>query len=96
MNMNLKMERFEPYLQEKKSRGGGIRYRFKFPNNYGASVVKGPWTYGGRDDLWELAVLTYDGDEWKLTYDTEITDDVIGYLEDEEVLELLQKIQDLK
>ena len=30
---------------------------YKFPNGYGASVIKGPYSYGGPDGLWELAVL---------------------------------------
>ena len=53
---------------------------FKFPNNYGASVIIGPMTYGGKDGLYELAVIKWEGDNWKLCYDTAITDDVLGYL----------------
>lgn len=34
--------------------------------------------------------------EWHLTYDTPITDDVEGFLEDEDVRNLLKQIRDLQ
>lgn len=64
----------------------------QFPNGYAASVVKGPYTYGGRDGLYELAVLDSRGN---ITYDTPITSDVVGYLSPDEVNELLVKIKNL-
>ena len=54
------------------------QWRFRFDNGYGASVVRGPGTYGSRDGLWELAVTH--GDDWKSDYSTPITDDVLGWL----------------
>jgi hypothetical protein len=66
--------------------------RIMFDNGYGASVVIGPYTYGGEDGLYELAVLGNDG---KLTYDTPVTDDVEGYLSETQVTDLLIKIQQL-
>jgi hypothetical protein len=70
----------------------GIMSRIMFENGYGASVVKGEYTYGGKDGLYELAVLDKDG---KLCYDTPITDDVIGYLTQQEVTDLMIEIQKL-
>lgn len=70
-------------------------YRFKFPNGYGASIIKGCGTFGYDQDMWELAVLEYQGDRGHLCYDTDITDDVIGYLSDEDVCCLLEKIKSL-
>ena len=72
--------------------GDSYNHRFKFPNGYGASVIKHFGSYGYEEDLFELAVLK----NGKLCYDTEITNDVIGYLRNEEVLELLEKIKELK
>ena len=66
--------------------------RIMFDNGYGASVVVGPYTYGGEDGLYELGVLGKDG---KLTYDTPVTDDVEGYLSEEGVTQLLKQIQNL-
>jgi hypothetical protein len=67
--------------------------RIVFDNGYGASVVSHQFSYGGKDGLFELAVLDKNG---KLTYDTPITSDVIGYLTPEKVTEILFQIQDLK
>lgn len=83
------------YLNEKLSgpRNAGIQYWFSFPNGYAGSVVKGPFTYGGDQDLWELAVMNDSTRD--LCYDTPITDDVLGYLTDEEVDDYLTKIKEL-
>jgi hypothetical protein len=63
-----------------------------FDNGYGASVIIGPHTYGGEDGLYELAVL---GKDKKLTYDTSVTDDVEGYLSEDDVTKLMEQIQKL-
>ena len=69
----------------------GITSRTEFDNGYEVSVVKSPYTYGGKDELYELAVFK-DGD---ICYDTPITDDVIGYLRPEDVTDVMAKIQQL-
>ena len=70
----------------------GVQARIQFENGYGASVVQTPYTYGGDKGLYELAVLDNDG---HLTYETPITNDVIGYLNEDEVTETLKQIQQL-
>lgn len=72
------------------------QWLFMFDNGYGASVVKGFGTYGNEEDLFELAVTICDEKKWYLCYDTEITNDVIGCLSNEEIMELLYKIKKLK
>ena len=69
--------------------GSGVQALIEFENSYGASIVRTPYTYGGGDGLYELAVFK-DG---QLTYDTPITDDVIGYLTEEGVTQLITEIQ---
>lgn len=71
------------------------RRHYYFTNGYGASVVKGPGTYGEAEGLWELAVLKRGKEGWLICYDTPITDDVIGYLTEAAVDALLQKIAKL-
>jgi hypothetical protein len=71
---------------------GGVQAIAKFDNGYGASVVCTPYTYGGKEGLYELAVLDNDG---HLTYESPITNDVLGYLSKEDVTEILIKIQQL-
>lgn len=69
----------------------GVQARIQFENGYGASVVKTPYTYGGKDGLYELAVIKND----EICYDTPITGDVIGYLRPEDVTDVMVKIQQL-
>ena len=71
---------------------GGVQARITFDNGYGASVVRSQYTYGGDRGLYELAVFGKDG---HITYDTPITNDVIGYLRPEDVTDVMEKIQQL-
>lgn len=71
----------------------GVQALYKFPNGYGASVVKHDFSYGHEDGLWELAVLDSNGD---IDYDTEIADDVVGYLTNDDVDEILAQIENLE
>ena len=89
----LNYEGFEQYLTKEGSHigYGGLVYEFKFDNNYGASVVKHDCSYGNADDLFELAVL-YNG---QITYDTDLTQDVIGWLTQDEVIGHLEYIRTL-
>ena len=71
------------------------QWLYRFENGYGASVIRGPYSYGGDRGLFELAVVTFDGDAYKLCYDTPITDDVEGYLTESGVQMLLEQIRAL-
>lgn len=83
-----------------RSLNGGSQVVHKFENGFGASVVKHDFSYGSSEELWELAVLEFpyedDGHRYHLTYDTPITNDVIGHLDDEAVQELLARIEALE
>jgi len=70
----------------------GVVSRMIFENGYGVSVVKGPFTYGGGEGLYELAVLGKDG---QLCYDTPITDDTLGYLTQQKVTDIMKQVQEL-
>lgn len=72
--------------------GYGEQCIVQFPNGYGASIVKGPYTYGGDKGLYELAVFGKDGN---ITYDTPITNDVEGNLSESDVESLLTRIKEL-
>lgn len=80
-----------PY--EVNERNGGIQRIYKFDNGFGASVVTVPFTYGGLQGKYELAVIRFQGDAWEITYDTLITNDVIGHLSPSDVDDLLKKIE---
>ena len=70
----------------------GVKSRMTFENGYGVSVVSHTYSYGGKDGLFEIAVLDKDGN---LTYDTPVTNDVIGYLTEEDVTDILKQVQEL-
>ena len=64
--------------------------KVNFENGYGVSVINGESAYCD-SDTYELAVLYNDS----LTYNTKITDNVIGYQTAEEVTELMKQVQEL-
>ena len=70
----------------------GVKSRMMFDNGYGVSVVSHSYSYGGKDGLFEIAVLDKDG---SLTYDTAVTNDVIGYLDPEGVTDIMEQVQKL-
>ena len=75
---------------------GGVQRLYEFQNGYGASVVRFFGSYGHEDGKWELAVLKYSAPgDYELTYDTPITNDVLGWLSDEQVDSTLAQIEAL-
>lgn len=62
---------------------------------FGASVVRHNYSYGSGDGLFELAVLIFadETNDYELTYDTEITDGVLGHLTQDDVESLLKRIE---
>jgi hypothetical protein len=70
----------------------GVQATINFDNGLGASVVSHQFSYGGKSGLYELAVLDKNGD---LTYDTPVTNDVIGWLDESKVTETMAFIQSL-
>ena len=84
------------FLKETNYPHDGVQHVYEFPNGYGASVIKHDYSYGGKDGLWELAVLNFDLDrEGTLDYNTDITGDVIGYLTWKNVENYLAEIKSL-
>lgn len=72
-----------------------MQARMFFPNGYGISVVAGEYAYSDNENPYECGVLKGNSDKWDLTYDTPITDDVIGYCDEEKVTEIMKQIQEL-
>jgi hypothetical protein len=72
----------------------GIHCRIMFDNGFGASIVRHEYSYGGRDGLYEIAVLDkFDGSP---IYYTSITNDVLGYLSEDDVVLHLNQIKNLE
>lgn len=70
----------------------GKKARIKFDNGYGMSVISSTQSYGGDEGLYEIAVLDHNGE---LTFTTPITDDVIGWLSEDDVSRIMEEIQQL-
>lgn len=88
--------------------GEGLMGRIFFSNGYGVSVVRfkipfAPFeslrnnygSYTNNESQWELAVLKGNEKNSSLTYDTPITNDVIGYLSEDDVTEIMKQVQSL-
>jgi hypothetical protein len=88
-------ETLKKYLVKEGEMFGGWQRVYKFPNDYGASIISNEFSYGGTAGLAELAVLKWDGKNSSLCYTTPITDGVIGNLKNGEVLPLLEAIKSL-
>lgn len=73
----------------------GVQALLVFPNNWGVSVIKfgrglpRNSSQGFCENLYELAVIDCNH---KLRYDSCITNDVIGYLSEEEVVTYVNKV----
>jgi hypothetical protein len=85
------VEKFREFLSDTDYINNGVQHKYAFPNGYGASVVKHDFSYGGKNGLWELAVLN----EGELDFSTVITHDVIGHLSWKEVEKVLENIKNL-
>lgn len=70
---------------------GGTRAYMVFSNGYGISVITGEWAYADELNPYEVAVLVGGA----ICYNTPITDDVIGHLDEEGVTDIMKRIQEL-
>jgi len=85
--------KFREYLTDTNYYDKGVQHLYKFPNDYGASVIKTDYSYGGKSGLWEIAVYDYSIDKsGEITYHTPITQDVIGHLSWVNVEKTLEEI----
>lgn len=87
------MSNFKSY--QKKDLHDGIQYLHFFPNKYGVSIVCHSYSYGGNVGLYELAVLEGNPTNYRLTYDTPVTNDILGYLSEAEVDEICSEVEKL-
>ena len=86
------MKTFKDLSFEPHTIGIGWMTKEHFDNGYGVSVVRTPFSYGGKKGLYELAVLK-DGE---IHYDNPVANgDVVGYLTEDEVSEFMVDVQKL-
>lgn len=71
----------------------GIQTIYRFNNGYGASIVQHSFSYGT-----EMAIVRFYGsdmDDFHISYDSGITDDVLGYLSPADIDHYLDLIERL-
>ena len=97
------MKTFKDLVFNPHSNCDGIQAKIFFPNGYGVSVVRfklpggfGYGSYTSNESEWELAVLEGTEKDWGLTYNTPITNDVLGHLSADDVTDVMAKVQSLK
>lgn len=67
------------------------RAHIDFSNGFGVSVIRGMYSYGGLQGLWEVAVIK----NGCIDYDTPVADDVIGWCTEEDVTRIMKQVQEL-
>jgi hypothetical protein len=82
--------------------GDGLHGLIFFDNGYGVSVVRysnpltnGYGSYTSNDSEWEVAVIYGTEKDWEISYNTHITDDVLGHLTEGEVNWVMIQVQEL-
>ena len=83
------MKTFKDLEFKHHSIGNGVQAVMTFKNKRGVSVVKLRGSYG-YPNLYELVVLNKNGG---LDYTTDITDDVLGDLTEEDVTNTIHKVE---
>lgn len=78
-----------------------VHYLFRFENGLGASIEKGPYTYGSLDDQWDLKVVFFgnitEGINWIPVppgVKTDLECENYIYCTDDRIKEILKKIQE--
>lgn len=90
-----KMKTFKDLEFKPHRAGSGKQATLFFPNGYGVSVVFGTLFYSNGVDTYEMAVLRGNENDYRLTYETPITDDVLGRRTAEEITKAMKEVQKL-
>ena len=97
-SLSIDLQELSDFVESTSIGLGGLQLILRFDNGYGASLICNEISYGNEDDFWELAVIHFkstDPGDYELVYDTPITDDVLGYLDDKWAVEILRDIKAL-
>lgn len=71
---------------------GDVQERVTFPNGRGVSIIRNSYSSGHANGLFEVAVLDASGE---MDYSTPVTDDVLGYLTVDDVLQVMLQVAEL-
>ena len=79
--------------QEHPAGFGGTQAKIFYLNGYGVSIVLDSMFYSNGIDTYEVAILEGTEDDWEITYNTPITDDVLGHLSEIDVMHILKRVK---
>ena len=91
--MKKNITKFDLLTFTKMKHQDGVQAIAEFPNGFGASIIKSDFSHGGKSGLFELAVL--DNDTGNINSTTDITDDVIGWQDENDIDRVLTAISKL-
>ena len=91
--MKNNITKFDLLTFTKMKKQDGVQAIAEFPNGFGASIIKSDFSHGGKSGLFELAVL--DNDTGNINSTTDITDDVIGWQDEDDIDRVLTAISKL-
>ena len=74
-------------FKQHKHDANGIQAVATFDNDFEVSVVKTDFSYGGKSGLFEVAII--DKSTGKLNSNTDITDDVLGWQDEDDIDKIL-------
>lgn len=95
------MKKFKDLIFNQHEAWEGLQAVMFFENGYGISVIRFKidnicyGSYTDNETEWEIAILYGNNEKFGITYNTPITDDVIGHLTDDEVTDIMKRIQEL-
>ena len=88
--------RFEEGSDVYEKYGPGDQYIKRFDNGYSTSVIRHATSYGGMKGLWEMALYYKDKQVYVEEIQGEWEDTVIGWLNEDDVLDIFEKVKELK
>ena len=75
---------------------GGVQRIYSFHNGYSVSAIMTPFSYGGKQGLWEAGIMKASADgNWEMVYTTPLTSDVLGGLTDAELADFVNAVRSL-
>ena len=85
----IQMKTFKDLEFKPHTMGSGLQAVMNFDNDYGVSVIRFYGSYGYERGLWEVAIF-YKGE---ISYNTSLTDDVLGHQTEQDVTDVMIKVQ---
>ena len=81
---------FKDLVFQPHKNGQGVQAVATFNNNFEVSVIRTMFSYGGKSGLFEVAIV--DKSTGKVNNNTDITDDVLGWQDEDDIDKILAAV----